>query len=238
MRRLPLTIICLLTLTSCSVLDKLTAKDGIVGDVAVRLKDAIEDIDPQGITKGKLCSMYKSKGRGLAEAAWTMDWPKFAPMFSTPPDPAADITFCHGLIMQAGAEVVTKKSDSGSASAICMQAQFPQDFHKKSLAERAAITCHEAVHIVEQDRVGCTDWIATYLATISGRLTFEGTAYSLMRKLLVRYGYSEEDARRQIAKRAARFPKTYSIPESIITDTCTMEHWDGIYDALKERTKS
>lgn len=224
-----------LLVASCSNLKALTQKP-IVKDVLGRLVDAIQDIDPAGLGKEQLCGQYKRKGVVLAEAAWANEWPKFAPLWNTAVDPAADKLYCENLIRQAGATIVTKRSDSGAASAVCFQAQFPQDFSSKPLGMQAAIACHEAAHIWEQRRVGCGEWLALYFGTISARLTFEGTAYALMRKLLVRYGWTPAQAQTEIAKRALRFPETYSIPREVITDTCTMEHWDAIYAALQERT--
>lgn len=233
MRRLPLTIISLSLAVGCELTD--TVKP-LLGDGLGDLKDAIVDIDPAGLAKDQLCKRYMQKGRELAENAWTYEWPKFATLWDTPVNPAADMAYCQGLIRQSGAEVVTKKSDSGSASAVCFQAQFPKDFGEKSIQEQAAITCHEAAHILEQERVTCKEWNKTYFTTISGRLTFEGTAYVLMRRLLVRYGWTEERAERHIRERANRFPESYLIPREIISDECTMDHWNGLHAALRERT--
>lgn len=225
----------LTTLTGCAALEK-AVKDPRVAGVLENLKDAIQDIDPQGVAKGKLCERYMAKGVVLAEAAWTNEWKSFASLWGTPPDPAADLAYCHGLIVDAGADIVTKKSDSGSASAVCFQAQFPMDFGEKSIEEQAAITCHETSHILEQKRVGCRDWLALYFGTISARLTFEGTAYVLSAALLRRYGWPEERALAWLTKRAERFPERYSIPREVITDECTLDHWLAIESAFRQRT--
>ena len=232
MRRLPLTIIAMALTLGCELPStvKPFAKDGLG-----KLRDAIADIDPAGVAKDQLCNQYKAKGRALAENAWTHEWPKFATLWLTPADPSADLVYCRALITDAGAQIVTKKSDSGAASAVCFQAQFPQDFAGKSLEEQAAITCHEAAHILEQARVGCVDWGKLYFGTISARLTFEGTAYVLGVALLVRYGWTEERAYAYLARRAERFPERYSIPREVISDSCTLEHWTGIRNALRER---
>lgn len=231
MRRLPLTLIAL-SILGCDLRDTIKpfALDGFE-----KLKDAIADIDPANLAKDQLCTQYMEKGRRLAEDSWTYEWPKFAPLWTTVADPAADLAFCRGLIEDAGAQIVTKKSDSSAASAVCFQAQFPENFDGKPIEYQAAITCHEAAHIKEQERVGCKDWLVTYFSTISGRLTFEATAYALMRALFVRYGWTEEEAHAEITRRAERFPERYSIPRAIISDECTMVHWDGIYDSLVER---
>lgn len=224
-----------LTLTGCALLQKVTA-DPRVGDVITKLKEAIQDIDPEGVAKTQLCERYKQKGVMLAEAAWANEWPSFAPRWATPPDPAADLAYFRDLIESAGATIVTKISDSGSASAVCFQAQFPQDFADKSIQEQAAIAGHEAAHILEQMRVGCANWLALYFGTISARLTFEGTAYALTVALLERYGWTQDRADAYLAKRAQRFPERYSIPRQVITDECTLEHWTAIRGALRKRT--
>lgn len=225
----------LFSLTGCALLDKATS-DPRVGDVVTKLKEAIQDIDPQGAAKTKLCERYMAKGVILAENAWEDQWPSFAGLWDTPPDPAADLAYCRGLIVDAGATIVTKTSDSGSATAVCFQAQFPQDFGDKSIEEQAAIACHETLHILEQKHVGCADWLALYFGTVSARLTFEGTAYVLAGAYLRRYGWSEARVRSWLTKRAERFPERYSIPREIITDECTLDHWLAIEGAFRERT--
>lgn len=223
------------TLTGCAALQT-SVSDPRVAGVLGDLKDAIQDIDPEGVAKTKLCERYRDKGVVLAEAAWRNTWPSFAPLWATPPDPAADLAYCHGLIVKAGADIVTKKSDSGSASAVCFQAQFPQDFDDKSIQQQAAITCHEAFHILEQKTVGCVDWLALYFGTISARMTFEGTAYVLAGGLLRRYGWSDDRVLAWLGKRAERFPERYSIPRQVITDECTRDHWLAIDSAFRKRT--
>lgn len=225
----------LFNLTGCALLDKAT-DDPRVGDVVTKLKEAIQDIDPQGVVKAQLCERYMARGVVLAEAAWTYQWPSFAPLWDKPPDPAADLAYCRGLIVDAGATIVTKTSDSGSATAVCFQAQFPQDFGDKSIEEQAAVACHEAAHILEQKTVGCLDWVALYFVTISARMTFEGTAYVLAVALLRRYGWSEARARTWLTKRAERFPERYSIPREVITDECTLDYWLAIEGAFRKRT--
>lgn len=225
----------LTTLTGCAALQTAVSDPrvaGVLGD----LKDAIQDIDPEGVAKGKLCERYMAKGVVLAEAAWSNEWKSFAPLWATPPDPTADMAYCHRLIVDAGADIVTKKSDSGSASAVCFQAQFPQDFADKSIEEQGAITCHEGAHILEQMRVGCADWNVLYFGTISARMTFEGTAYVLAAALLRRYGWPEPRVSAWLAKRADRFPERYSIPREVITDECTLDHWLAIEGAFRQRT--
>lgn len=225
----------LFTLTGCALLEK-AVMDPRAADLLGNLKDAIQDIDPQGVAKTELCKRYKAKGVILAENAWRGHWPQFASLWTTHPEPAADMTYCHGLIESAGATVVTKTSDSGSASAVCFQAQFPMDFDDKSVQEQAAITCHEALHILEQKTVGCADWLALYFGTVSARMTFEGTAYILGAALLRRYGWPEERITRYLRKRAERFPERYSIPREVITDECTWEYWMGIQSEFRKRT--
>lgn len=225
----------LITLPGCAALQK-AIKDPSAAGLIGNLKDAIQDIDPKGVAKGKLCERYKAKGVVLAENAWTNEYPSFAPLWDTPPSPAADMAFCQGLIRDAGATIVTKTSDSGAASAVCFQAQFPQDFGEKSIEEQAAITCHEAAHILEQGRVGCVDWLALYFGTVSARLTFEGTAYVLAADVLRRYGWSEARITAYLRKRAERFPERYSIPRQIITDDCTWEYWMAIQTEFRKRT--
>lgn len=223
----------LLTLTSCATL-KPHLKP-LAEKLGERLKDAIVDIDPEGLAKDKLCDLYKEKGVALAEEAWAHEWPKFAPLFASKPDPAADMAYCQKLITDAGAKIVIKQSGSTSATAICFQAQFPANFKDRELADMAAVTCHEAAHIIEQQRVGCKDWARKYLTTISARMTYEGTAYALHWAILERHGLTPEKAASYFKSKADRFPESYLIPREVISDECTFEHWSGIRGALRER---
>lgn len=235
MRPAPITIIARAAVVVSLACDLPSTIKPFAKDLLGKLKDAIVDIDPAQVGKERLCQAYMDKGRMLAEDAWTHQWPKFAPLWQTARDPATDLVYCHNLIMEAGATIVEKQSDSGAASAVCMQAQFPKDFESRPLGEQAAITCHEAAHILEQKTVGCVEWNAKYFATISARLTYEGTAYALMWALFERYGWSKEQAEAEIRRRAERFPERYSIPREIITDECTFAHWSNIRGALRER---
>ena len=232
MRRLPLTIIALLTI-AC---EPGATRKPFAKDVLGKLKDAVEDIDASSVAKGKLCGAYRAKGKVLAEAAWQNEWTKFAPLWDTPANPAADLKYCTGLIRDSGAIIVEKQSDSTAASAVCFQAQFPRDFGSRPIEIQAAITCHEAAHIEEQGRVGCGAWVATYLATISARLTYEGTAYALHAALLERYGWSRAKVDALMARKAAGFPERYSISRKIISDECTHAHWSAIRETLRERS--
>lgn len=207
-----------------------------VNTVAPLLKDAIVDLDVEGLAKDKACGLYTERGRELAEAAFEHEWPQFAPMFETPPDVEADRAFCEGLITGAGARIVTKQSDQGSASAVCMVAEFPKDFESRSPEERAAITCHEAAHILEQGRVGCVDWLQRYFVTISARMTFEGTAYALQMAILERHGWSPVRTGKHLDRIGTRFPDRYLIPREVISDECTPIYFGAIREALRERT--
>lgn len=249
-----------LLLASCSKLDKVTTKTldvvkpGLVNKLAKtatkavvkaagledtvlgqNIEDAVIDIDVEGLGRAQACELYVKKGRMLAESAFEHEWSHFAPLWETARDPATDLAYCRQLITDAGATIVTKKSDSGAASAVCFQAQFPMDFDSKPLGEQAAIACHEAGHLKEQQRMGCKTWLRTY-AKVSGRLYMEGEFYVLMWALLERYGWSKEQAEAHIRRRAERFPETYAIPRAVISDSCTFNLWSSLRKTFRERT--
>lgn len=237
MNTVRITLLCFMAmfLASCSNLKEL-AQTPLARDVLGKLRDAIVDIDPHTIVKHKLCEAYWSKGVVLAEAAWAAQWLYFAPLFATKMDPAADLAYCEGLIRDAGAAIVAKRTDSTAATALCFQVQFPRNFGDRSIEERAATTCHEAVHILEQGRVGCGDWAVKYFATISARLTYEGLGHTVQWALLESYGWSADRASSYIRRRADRFPENYSVPREIIPDSCAFDHWSAIRGALRERS--
>ena len=245
---------------SCSNLDKATAaatdvvKPGFVNALVVKateaavkatgldatplgqnIVDAVVDIDVEGLARDQACRLYRTKGEMLAENAFEHEWPRFAPIWETPPAPAADKAYCEGLIRDAGATIVTKQSDSGAASAVCFVAQFPRGFASRSIEEQAAITCHEGGHILEQQRMGCASWLATYAKT-SGRLYMEGEYYVLYWALLERYGWTPEKAEAHIRKRAERFPERYAIPRATISDSCTWSLWSSLRKTFRART--
>ncbi len=198
-----------------------------------RLKTAIADLDVKGPAT---CELYVQKGRGIAEAAWTHDWPVFAPMLDTPPDAEADEAFCRRVITDRGAKILTKPPGQQHSTAVVFAVFLDPDFESRSAVRQAATMCHEAVHIVWQHRVGIPMAIADY-ATVSGRLSTEAVAYAWGDMVLSRNGVTPEwivGARRQ---RADRFPETYKLSR-LVSSECVYDYLTAVSDALEERVES
>lgn len=199
-----------------------------------RLKTAIADLDIPPGDRDRSCEWHAQHARGQAENAWSYDWPTFAPMFETPPDPARDEAFCRGIIEAAGATFASK-TESNSSTAICRLVALGADFETWPAERRAAVMCHEAAHIVEQGRMGCGYWGVSY-ATFSGRLASEGTAYALGDAVLERHGWTPGQLAAAQAKRAAAFPERYRLPPRVVTSECVLDYFGRLRAALADRS--
>ena len=211
----------LATFTSCSTLDPLVGK----------LKQAVGDLGAQG---PKACELYVQKGRGIAEAAWSQDWPVFAPMLDTPPDPVADLEFARSIIELRGAKILTKGAGQKHSTAVVFAVLLDPDFESMSPRRQAATLLHEAAHIVWQHRVGIKMAIADYVS-VSGRLSVEATAYALGDLVLRRHGVTPEWIDSARRRRAERFPETYKL-ERLVSSECVYDYLTAVSDALRERT--
>ena len=161
----------LLTLTSCATLKPHIAK------ALPHIKEAIQDIDVEGLAKEHACGVYISKGRDSAEAIFEHEWPIFKPLFDTPPNAHADLQWCLDSIHDMGVAVMGKPVDR-SSTAVCGVVFFGSDFESRPIEYQASVCGHELVHLLGQQRMGCKEWLIDY-AHVSGRLAAEGTAYAL-----------------------------------------------------------
>lgn len=211
----------LATITSCATLEPLVGK----------LRQAVGDL---GGKSPESCEFYVQRGRGIAEAAWTYDWKVFAPMFETEPDPVADLAFCTKVILDRGAEILTKPEGLRHSTAIGVAVLLAPDFKDKSPRRQAATLCHEAAHIVWQRRVGLPMAAADYVS-VSGRLSTEATAYALGDMVLRRHGVTPEWIVGARKRRAERFPETYKL-EKLVSSECVYDYLTAVSDALRERT--
>ena len=226
-----------LTLALCISLTGCAAIQPILEDLKPIIKDlkpAIADLGAKDIAKRALCELYVREGMGQAEAAWAHDWPKFAPLFQTPPDPAADLLWAQEQITTLGAVTLVKPPGQSSASAVCMVVAFPSDFEERSIEQQAAVTIHELGHLFEQKRVGCTAWLASY-AKASGRTWKEATAYALKDAISERYGVSPAKIAKEQARRVERFPSKYMLSH-VIDSACVERIFSGVRKALRDRT--
>jgi hypothetical protein len=213
-------------LTSCATLKPHIAK------ALPHLKEAIQDIDVEGIAKDHACGIYISKGRDSAEAIFANEWPIFEPVFKTPPNAHADLHWCRDSIKSMGVEVMAKPVDR-SSTALCDVVFFGAGFEGKSVEEQAATCQHELVHLLGQQRMGCKEWLIDY-AHVSGRLAAEGTAYALSDAALARYGVPEEKIQELAADRAKRFPASYKL-SNVLDSECVADYFGAIRRALRER---
>lgn len=199
-----------------------------------KLRDAVQDLDVKGLVRDAACSVYVKNGRASAEAAFEHDWPTFAPLFETPPDPAADLQWCKDTLAANGVQLVTRLDDTSSASAVCVAVLLPKDFEQRGVKYQAALCLHELSHSLGQKREGCKEWVADYVK-VSGRLAKEGVAYALQDAAYARYGISEAAILKISTRRAERFPKKYLL-EHVVDGKCVEDYFAAIRQALQERT--
>ena len=216
----------LLTLTSCATLKPHIAK------ALPHIKEAIQDIDVEGLAKEHACGVYISKGRDSAEAIFANEWPIFEPLFKTPPNAHADLEWCVGAIEELGVKVVSKPVDR-SSTAVCGVVAFGAGFDERPIEYQASTCAHELAHILGQKRMGCKEWLIDY-AHVSGRLAAEGTAYALSDALLKRYGVPAKDIEKQAKARAKSFPANYKLSR-VLDSECVEGYFPAIRRALGER---
>jgi len=217
-------------LTGCATLKPLLAD---LKPIIEDLKPAINDLDVEGIAKEALCDLYVREGREQAEEAFIHDWPFFADLFTTPPDPAADLQWAQEKIDSLGAITLVKPPGKTSATAVCMVVAYPSDFTKRSIKQQAATTIHELGHLEEQKRVGCTAWLASY-AKVSGRTWKEATAYALKDAVSERYGVSPAKIAREQKRRVEKFPESYMLSH-VIDSACVERIFTSVRKALRDR---
>lgn len=225
-----LTLTTLPVLTSCAGSKPL----GPLATAAVsQLKEAAQDLDVEGIAKEHACGIYIDRGRASAETAFTHEWPVFAPVFATTPSPSADLQWCTDYLGSLNVKIVSKPNDTASM-AICGVVAFGAGFEGWPVESQAEICSHELSHILGQQRMGCGKWLANY-ATVSGRLSSEGTAYALSDAFQARYGVDERTIAARAKARAARFPVSYGLDKAVSSE-CVVDYFGAIRRALRERT--
>ena len=217
-------------LTSCATLRP--ALKPLVTKAADHLKEAVQDLDVEGIAQEHACGVYISKGRESAEAIFKHEWPIFAPVFETHPNPAADLKWCTDYLGALEVKIVSKPMGTNS-TAVCGVVAFGLGFESQPIESQAAMCHHELAHILGQKRMGCKDWLVDY-AHVSGRLAAEGTAYALSDAALARYNVSEADVYRQAERRAEGFPAAYGLSHTV-TSECVGDYFGAIRRALRER---
>lgn len=198
-----------------------------------QLKEAVQDLDVEGIAKEHACGIYIDRGRASAEAAFAHEWPVFAPVFDTPPIPSIDLQWCTDYMGGLGVKIVSKPEGTAS-TALCGVVAFGAGFERWAVESQAEVCMHELSHILGQQRMGCGKWLANY-ATVSGRLSSEGTAYALSDAVQARYGVDEGTITERAKARAARFPVSYGL-DKVVSSECVADYFGAIRRALRERT--
>lgn len=211
---------------SCATLEPLATK------AADHIKEAVQDVDVEGIAQEHACGIYIDRGRESAEDIFANEWPIFAPVFATKQSAAADLQWCADSLNSLGVHIVTKPVGK-SSTAVCGVVAFGSGFESAPVEYQASVCMHEAAHIFGQKRMGCKAWLANY-ALVSGRLAAEGTAYALGDAVLARHGVSEAKIAKQAASRAERFPDSYGLSK-VVSSECVADYFGAIRRALRDR---
>lgn len=200
--------------------------------------DLLTDVQKHGglkkFAEAQSCELYTQRGRGFAELAWSHDWAAFKPMFEAPGTPASDEAYCRKLITDRGAGFVTKQEGQRSATALVYAVALPWDFEQRNAVSRAALMCHEAVHIVWQHRVGTVAAAIDY-ATVSGRVAAESTGYAITEAVQRRHGWTTERILAQRARRLKGFSELYRLGGAI-SDACVGEFFVATTEAFAQRS--
>lgn len=227
-----------LSLTGCAFLKEI-GLDKAAWKLVQAVPDIVTDVKKDGGLKkhveGSMCKIYSSRGRGFAELAWMHDWPVFEPLFKAPVTaPEADEEFCVQLIESRGAGFVTKSETGHGGTALRYVVALPHDYAERKPLDRAALMCHEAVHIVWQHRATPTVAAIDY-ATVSGRVAAEATAYSITEAMQRRHGVPDGRVVAARARRLNGFTERYKLGRTI-TDECLTRFFSGVHDAFRERS--
>ena len=106
-------------------------------------------------------------------------------------------------------------------------------FDSWTVERQASVCMHEYAHLLEQKRMGCKQWLLSY-ATVSGRMSSEGTAYALSDAALERYGEPTTSVAKRAKARAKRFPASYGLGR-VLSPSCAVDYFAAIRRALRER---
>ncbi len=196
------------------------------------IKDAIQDIDVEGLAKEHACGVYIAKGRDSAEAIFANEWPIFEPVFKTPANAHNDLQWCLDSIHAMDVAVMGKPVDRSSTAA-CGVVFFGAGFDDRPIEYQASTCAHELAHLLGQQRMGCKEWLKDY-AHVSGRLAAEGTAYALGDAFLARYGVPAKDIEAGARARAKKFPANYKLSR-VLDSECVEGYFGAIRRALGER---
>lgn len=239
MRAIALSIAALVlaTQTGCAFLKEVGADKAAI-KLLQAVPDILTDVQEDGGLKEhvekNMCEIYSQRGRGFAELAWMHDWPVFEPMFKAPGTPESDEAYCRKLIEDRGAPFVTKGDGGHGGTALKYVVALPPDMDKRSPVNRAALLCHEAVHIVWQHRVS-TFTAAIDYATVSGRVSAEAVGYAMTEGIQRRHGWDQSKILAGRNKRIAGFAERYRLGKTI-TDECIGSFFIGTTEAFAERS--
>lgn len=206
-----------------------------------RLLEAIPDIAQaakargiRGLAEDTTCDLYGQRVRGLAEGAWTHDWPVIKEVFTRPvTTPQDDEEFCRAGIEALGANIFTKGEGGHGGTSLFFAVGLPPDFEKRSPVLRAALTCHEWTHMVWMHRVGIAMASFDY-ATVSGRIATEAVAYAIGDGMETRHGVPEAKVLRRRKRRTDRFPTKYELDKAVSSE-CVRTIFRNVREVLRER---
>ncbi len=203
-------------------------------DLMQRLATAIPDLEIPRKDSAKTCEFYRQRARGMAENAWTYDWPALAPVLTGKGTPEQDEASCRKLITDAGARFAVRPNDSAAASATCSVVWLASDFERRDPVNRASTMCHEAAHILSQQREGCGYWSMNY-AMVSGRIAYESVGYAVSDAMFEKHGWSAERIAKRQARRANRFGQTYRVGK-LINAQCVGEYFMDVREEFRARS--
>lgn len=227
----------LLTSLSCSTLKDLGA-DHYAKALLEAVPDIVSNVQKAGgvqeYTKDEMCKFYTHSGVLQAEDAWLNDWATFKPMFASPGTPESDETFCRSVITSLGATIATKTTEDTSATALPLVVSLPKDFPLRDPISRAALICHEAVHIKWETRVGAAIALVTYVH-VSGRVGQEGVAYAISDAVERRHGWTEDQILQARNRRVKGFAKNYKVSKTL-ADACVGTFFTAVSTTFSQRS--
>ena len=204
-------------------------------------KTAIDDLELPPRAKGFACQLYNEVGKERAKRVWENDFPVFAPIWATPPDPVADQAFCRRVAGDLGVRFVTKLEGSKSSTALIRVIALHHNFESWGPKRQASILCHEVAHTVWENARGTKATIASVAAVtleyLVGILVYEGFGYALGDKLSERYGISPEELADVQKPREKEFPKRYYI-DRLVEPVCVSRQFAAMRGEFDRRLGS
>lgn len=188
----------------------------------------------KGIAEEEACNLYGQRVRGLAEGAWTHDWPVIGEVFARPvTTPEDDEAYCRAGIESLGAQVFTKGEGGHGGTSLFFAVGLPPNFAKRSPVLRAALLCHEWTHMQWMHRVGIAMAAIDY-ATVSGRIATEAVAYAIGDAMETRHGVPEAKVLARRKRRTDRFPAKYELDKAVSSE-CVHTIFTNVREVLRER---